>query len=93
MLWGVHPNPGPENNLKIVHFNVCSLRNKTDLVKAKFNTFDVIGISETWLHKDDVDSTVIPGYHTPVRKDRMTRGGVAIYVKLFYFISISWTWM
>ena len=78
----VQPNPGPESNLKIVYFNVCSLRNKTDLVKAKFNTFDVICISETWLHKDDVDNIVIPGYHTPVRKDRMTRGGgVAIYVK------------
>ena len=84
----VHPNPGPDNNLKIVHLNVCSLCDKTDLVKTEFNTFDVICISETWLHKDDVDNVVIPGYHTPVRKDRMTRGGgVAIYVKECLFVN------
>ena len=78
----VHPNPGPENNLKIAHLNVCSLRDKIDIVKAELNNFDVICISETWLRKDDVGNVVIPGYHTPVRKDRMTRGGgVAIYVK------------
>ena len=78
----IHPNPGPCNdrNLKIIHLNVRSLK---DVIHAEFLNYDVICLTETWLYENINDSDIlIPGYHSPFRKDRLTRGGgVAIYVK------------
>ena len=86
MLCGdVHPNPGPqtkESTLSIVHNNICSLRNKIDLVYAELNKFDIITISETWFHESiPIDQITMQGYTNPVRRDRSGYGGVAIYVK------------
>jgi len=80
----VHPNPGPNNtDLKIIHINVCSLRDKVHLISAEYHNYDVICITETWLNSDILSNNLhIPGFHLPIRKDRPTRGGgVAIYVK------------
>ena len=86
MLCGdVHSNPGPitkANTLSVVHNNICSLRNKIDLVFTELHNFDIITISETWFHESiPIDQTIIPGYSYPVRRDRSGWGGVAIYVK------------
>ena len=81
----VHPNPGPlsGNDLKIIHLNVRSLKDKIDIIEAEFMSYDVICITETWLNNYITDNQIsIPNFHLPFRKDRQSRGGgVAIYVK------------
>ena len=56
------------------------------------NSYDIIGVSETWLRPHTTNNIInIPGYNL-VRRDRLTRGGgVALYIKgsLNYTISYS----
>ncbi len=83
----VHPNPGPVRNadLKIILLNLCSLRDKLDILQAELEPYDVICITEAWLHPgvDSIDIK-IPGFHLPLRKDRHSRGGgVAVYIKSY----------
>ena len=82
----IETNPGPftRQSISIVHANVCSLRNKIDLVQTNLGKHDIITLSETWL--DDTvnnDSISLQHFHPPVRQDRPNNahGGVAIYVK------------
>ena len=80
----VHPHPGPSTmkQLSIIHLNVCSVKDKLDTLEAEFGSYDVLCITETWLH-DGISSNdiLIPGFHPPFRKDRQGRGGgVAVYV-------------
>lgn len=81
----VHPNPGPplnDNSISIVHNNICSLENKLSLVEAELGSYDIITISETWLHNATPNKNIlISGYQPPIRRDREGHGGVAIYVK------------
>ncbi len=81
----IHPNPGPIqlNELKIIHLNVRSIRDKLDILQAELEQYDIICLTETWLHaKIKTSDIIIPGFHPPFRKDRTTRGGgVAVYVK------------
>ena len=85
----VHPNPGPPNpepthSISIVHNNICSLQQKVPYVEAELTNFDIITLSETWLHdqfpKEKLD---IKGYQPIIRLDRSdsAHGGVAIYVR------------
>ena len=82
---GIHPNPGPEQVISIVHNNIRSLQNKAIYVEAELSMFDTIAISETWLYKDFPENKIqINGYQKPERCDRPDNthwGGVAIYVK------------
>ena len=82
---GIHPNPGPEQVISIVHNNIRSLQNKAIYVEAELSMFDIIAISETWLYKDFPENKIqINGYQKPERCDRPDNthwGGVAIYVK------------
>ncbi len=74
--------------LKITHWNVQCLINKTDqlqkLVYEPRDQPDILGITETWLSDKYDDSFVnMPGYHNPrQRKDRTyaTHGGVITYI-------------
>lgn len=81
----IHPNPGQTcyTDLKIIHLNTCSVKDKIELIGLELNEYDVICLTETWLHDGVSDNDVlIPGFHCPFRKDRLTRGGgVAVYVK------------
>ena len=81
----IHPNPGPitsDQSISIVHNNICSLANKTIFIEAELNKFDVITLSETWLHHGIAnESILLHGYQPPIRRDRNGHGGVAIYVK------------
>lgn len=76
-----------KNNFRVGHLNVRSLMSGfhdfSDLILK--NSYDIFGVSETWL-SDDVPSTAvnINGYEL-VRRDRGSRGGgVAFYVKNSY---------
>ena len=79
----IHPNPGPTaSDLSIVHNNICSIEHKTIFVEAVLNKFDIITLSETWLHEGIAnESILLHGYQPPIRRDRHGHGGVAIYVK------------
>ena len=88
----IHPNPGPpySDNISIVHNNIRSLQNKVPYIEAELTRFDIITLSETWLHESfPSEKLMIKGYHPPLRLDRedqSAHGGVAIYVKesLYY---------
>ena len=85
----VHPNPGPPNpepthSISIVHNNICSLQQKVPYVEAELTNFDIITLSETWLHDQfPREKLVIKGYQPIIRLDRSdsAHGGVAIYVR------------
>ena len=83
-----HPNPGPgEFRTSVAHLNARSLNISDKLSEisaiAFLHKFDIFAFSETWLNSNiPNDSILIPGYNTPLRKDRTTSrgGGVALYV-------------
>lgn len=86
----VEPNPGPNRDLSICHINVRSLcpndrSKRIDEIHSQLclhEHYDVICISETWLHPDISNATIdIPNYQI-FRRDRAEGrgGGVAIYV-------------
>ena len=83
----IHTNPGPissdlTENISIVHWNICSLRNKMDFVHIEATKHDIITISETCLNeRDNSNNLAVPGFHPIVRRDRDGHGGVAIYVR------------
>ena len=85
----VHPNNGPKNTskiteLSIIHVNVRSLRNKSDILARDATNHDIITISETWLSdRVDNDEISIAGFQQPIRRDRPNDppGGVAVCVK------------
>lgn len=78
-------NPGPSvNNLNIWYSNVRSL-NHTKLLSIKSeiaNEFDIIALTETFLHQNSTCDLNLDGYHPLFRKDRANRfgGGVAAYI-------------
>ena len=92
----LNPGPGVEGkNLSVAHMNVCSLymssikhnpRVKIDEIISTLvvdKDVDILCISESWLHDQiDKDLIKIPGYQTPLRKDRKDKrgGGVCVYV-------------
>ena len=84
----VHPNPGPsEYYMSVAHLNARSLNISDKFSEisaiAFLHKFDLFAFSETWLNSNTLDDSIlIPGYNTPLRKDRMTSrgGGVALYV-------------
>ena len=75
----VHPNPGPgEFRMSVIaHLNARSLNISDKLSEisaiAFLHKFDIFAFSETWLNSNiPNDSILIPGYNTPLRKDRTT---------------------
>lgn len=66
------------------HLNTRSLSNNFDVFRnhVKEYKYDVIGVSETWLHADISDEVVLLDNYVLVRQDRLGRGGgVAVYLK------------
>ena len=63
-----------KNNLacmKMAHFNVNGLQNKTDILKAELSDYDIICVSETKLF-DTVETSnlEIDGFNQSIRRDR-----------------------
>ena len=99
LVHDIEVNPGPDkstkesptssknnNNIKIAHLNVRSLKNRGHFVQVKdivtSHNFDVFTISETWLdHTVSNLEIEIPGYDI-YRIDRQNKrgGGVCAYV-------------
>lgn len=80
----IESNPGPLQEVRVVHVNARSLSTKVDLFTAESHAFDIITVSETWLSDNDLnDNLLLPHFHPPVRQDRLgdRHGGVAIYVR------------
>ena len=85
----VHPNPGPFNlNLSVAHLNARSLniddKFREISVLASLHGFDLFEFSEIWLSSSIFnESILLPGYSSPLRKDRIGKlgGGVALYVR------------
>jgi hypothetical protein len=78
--------------MSIAHLNARSL-NIADkfneiLATAFIHKFDLFAFSETWLNAN-IDSNLISGYSTPLRKDLHTSrgGGVALYVADYLWCS------
>ena len=85
----IHPNPGPNtyhtsDSLSIIHINANQITNKIDTIAYEARHYDIITISETFLHTNSKKERLkIDGFHEPIRKDRnQDGGGVAIYVKM-----------
>ena len=72
------------HHLAFVHYNVQSLLTKIDIIQAELHNFDLIALTETWLHPGiDIDEVTFYSFSPPERKDRHTdrHGGVMLYVK------------
>lgn len=71
-------------SLNISHINVCSLLPKFQEFEGNVIDvgYDVVGVTESWLHAGIPDEAVeITGYKL-LRQDRPTRaGGICIYIK------------
>lgn len=72
------------SSIALAHINIRSLLPKLNEVEAliKFNKFNILALSETWLNNDiDTSHINIDGYNL-FRSDRGTRGGgVCFYVE------------
>ena len=74
------------NNFSVVHYNVQSLVNKNDILETELSHFNVICLSETWLHARIPDDDIkITGFNL-YRRDRASdaHGGVCVYVDQNY---------
>lgn len=78
--------------LKIFYLNIRSLLSNLDEVKATLldGTFDIVALTETWLHNQCCNSLLEVDGFTLYRQDRKTvtrggrvkgGGGICIYVK------------
>jgi hypothetical protein len=93
----IEQNPGPtpavtQTEFNFCHFNARSILSQDQVSKvskydelcamAAANSFDLIGVSETWLDQSIDDSQlVVPGYSNPLRRDRSRQGGgVMVYL-------------
>ncbi len=58
-----------KHKLSIVHLNVQSLHQKTDIIQAELDHFDIIALTETWLN-DTIDNNdlALTQYHPPIRR-------------------------
>lgn len=72
------------HHLSFIHYNVQSLLPKVDVLQAELYGFDVIAVTESWLHPGiHTDELIFQSFNPPERKDRQTDrfGGVVLYVK------------
>lgn len=78
-------NPGPLCSLDVAHLNICSIRNKLDIIETEFRDKDIICITESHLNEtvDDNDLLIENFSNVIFRKDRYLRpgGGIVIYHK------------
>ena len=72
-----------KNKFSVVHYNVQSLVNKIGILETELSNFDVICITESWLHDAISDDEIKMEEYTVFRRDRVgdSHGGVCVYVK------------
>ena len=87
-----NPGPFPQKHLKVLHWNLNSIKTdnyaRVSLIEA-FNaasSYDIIGLTETGLHRSDSDFRLnLEGYHPPIRRDILSEdenyGGVLFFVR------------
>ena len=80
--------PSAQKSISLFQVNVRSICAPSRLLDLEILTakhsFDVLCVTETWLTASKPSSSInIPGYQSPIRKDRAetSGGGVAIYVR------------
>ena len=66
-----HNNNMEERHTKIIHINTQSVRNKLDHLMTESSEYDIIVLTETWLHLN-IDSEYLknPDFKATYRKDR-----------------------
>ena len=53
-----------KDTFTVVHYDIQSLLNKTNIIPSEFLSFDVICLTETWLNDGVSDADVqLPGYN------------------------------
>ncbi len=59
------------DQVRILHLNACSLRNKINQLEVESRNFDIICVTETWLNSS-VENELLKMEHfnEPVRRDR-----------------------
>ena len=79
-------SPDLLNNFSVVHYNVHSLVNKHDVLETELRNFNIICISETWLHAGITDDEIAMSDFILYRRDRTgdAHGGVCVYVDKNY---------
>ena len=79
-----------ESDLKILHFNIRSLSRHFDelfvLLKVMESEFDVLCVTESWLHDSTQVLYGIPGYsvHHSLRPNNKRGGGITVFVSERY---------
>ena len=85
-LQGLFDDVKKEKGLKMIHLNICGLKDKIDELRISLEDtpLDILTMSETHLDDTVTDEKIsIPGYSKPYRKDRSSGnswGGVITYV-------------
>ena len=83
---------------KILHLNIRSLWRNHDELFVQFKGFDLIALSETWLHSLSSNTLIAESGYSIIRQDRAEGGhdsvkskggGLLLYVKDCYFDCIS----
>ena len=70
-------------HLSFIHYNVQSIFNKLDILRAEFAELDILAFSESWLNPSIQNSDLsFDSFSQPERKDRDdSHGGVILYVR------------
>ncbi|PFX14421.1 hypothetical protein AWC38_SpisGene21425 [Stylophora pistillata] len=77
------PSPSLTKGLRLLHHNICSLRNKMDELRVFCDEHrpHIVTINETWLDDSFTDTKIAPPGYSVMRKDRdKNGGGVAVYI-------------
>ena len=83
---------------KIIHLNIRSLWKNQHEFFINFGGFDIIALSETWIHHNIPDCMIKESGYSIIRQDRTNEmnktvkakgGGLLLYVKTCYFDYIS----
>ena len=71
-----------KNKFSVVYYNVQSLVNKIGIFETELSNFDVICITESWLHDAISDDEIKMEEYTVFRRDRVgdSHGGVCVYL-------------
>ena len=87
-----------EKGFKILHFNIRSLWKNQHEFFIQLKGFDIITLSETWLHPHIPDCLISEAGYSLIRQDRTSDlksktkskgGGLIVFVKICYFEFVS----
>ena len=101
IVGNVEVNPGPElinhlsvsdNSISICNINIRSARNKLDFLNNFNDEFDIIAVTETYLHPNisNNDIEIDSFSKNIIRKDRNNAGGGFLFTsKIIFQLSVS----